>query len=277
MLFFVSQYFFLQSQLFEQQSISIRGTESLSETLVEGQLGQLQGVNFWELSESSLEANLKSLHLIEDASVSLVFPREVRVYVSERKPSFFVANKREVNKWHSADKDGVVLKGVAPTEGQLKIFLPHRIKEGSQLRSEDLQVIRYFQDRLGEELKSSIRAIDIEEGQQVSVKTVIGKDPVWVKLGRPERLEYKLFLLGELLQQLSKERSVITSIDLRFSAPVVKKKGANPVVASDASTQASDSSPEADVAASDTSLEPEDGASDSASEADASGESEQAL
>lgn len=224
MLFFVSQYFFLQSPLFEHQTISVNGNESLSLSTVEERLGVKEGMNFWELSESSLEENLKALHLVDEARVSLVFPGEVRVNVSERKPSFFVAQKTSAPKWFSADQDGVVLKSAAPKDDALKIFLPHPVKDGTKVRTDDLQVVRYFQDRLSSNLRSSVRAIEIDQGQQLSLKTMVGKDPVWVKLGRAERLEYKLFLLSELITQLGKEQATILSIDLRFSAPVVKKK-----------------------------------------------------
>ncbi len=228
MLFFVSQYFFLQSPLFEHQTVSVSGNESLPQNLVEKKLGVKHGMNFWELSEQSLEENLKALHLVDDASVSLVFPGEVRVNVSERKPSFFVAQKDPKPKWFSTDQEGVVLMSGAPKEDALKVLLPHPVKDGTHLRTDDLQLVRYFQDSLSPELRSRVRAIEIDQGGQISLKTIVGANPVWVKLGRAERLEYKLFLLSELLAQLSKEKQAILSIDLRFSAPVVRKKVAPP-------------------------------------------------
>ena len=70
-----------------------------------------------------------------------------------------------------------------------------------------------------------IRAIKLGVTGEVAFRMKYGNDNIWVRLGRPEKLQYKLFLLNELLAKLEKEKSKVESIDLRYSAPVVKKSG----------------------------------------------------
>lgn len=224
MLFFVSQYFFMQSPLFEHHEVKVEGADRVSTAIIEKKLGLADNANYWNLSSNSLEQNLSSLYMLEKATVQLRFPGQVNVHVTERTPNFYVAYTGDINKWYSVDDSGVVLERATPQKGHLKFILSQPVKGGAHVRLQDLQVVRYFRDRLASDLADNVSAIRFNEGQQVSIKTTVGKRPVWVKLGRPERLDYKLFLLGELLSQLSKERSIITSIDLRYSAPVVKKK-----------------------------------------------------
>lgn len=223
-LFFVSQFFFLKSSLFSFRELEVKGASSVDTVDIEKKLGLSDSSTYWDLSEGSLLANLQSLHRLNGATVSVEFPGRVQVMVSERKPSFFVAYRRDARKWFSVDSDGVVLDIDKPQKGALKFYLPHPVKGGTQVREGDLQVVRYFQDQLSEDLKKRVRAINISNGQLLALKVIVGKRPVWVKLGRAEKLGYKLFLLQQLLTQLSKEKSIITSIDLRYSAPVVRKK-----------------------------------------------------
>ncbi|HIB66955.1 MAG TPA: FtsQ-type POTRA domain-containing protein [Phycisphaerales bacterium] len=221
LLFFVSQYFFLQSPLFQFREIKIEGNNHLESAVFEEKLSLSPSFSYWNLSPESLEESLTSLHRLEDASVSVDFPGQVNVKVSERKPSFFVAYRRDQKHWFSVDETGVVLEGQQPKSG-LKFLLPHPIKGGTKVRPKDMQVVRFFEDHVDGPLGKQIRAINISNTRQVSLKVLIHKRPVWVRLGRPERLEYKLFLLSELLGQLAKEKVEIKSIDLRYSAPVVK-------------------------------------------------------
>ena len=220
-LFLVSQYFFLQSPLFEFQDVEIDGAEEVAGSVIESKLGLAKGANYWELSEESLEANIESMYRVEDAIVNVEFPSRVEVTVLEREPSFYVAYRGDAGKWFSADDEGVILDGSAPPEGTLKFFLSHPIKGGMNVRASDLQVVRFFQDTLKGELRERVRAINIGKKREVTLKVSYTPQPLWVRLGRPERLEYKIFLLRELLSQLAKDKVDVRSIDLRYSAPVV--------------------------------------------------------
>jgi cell division septal protein FtsQ len=223
-LFLVSQYFFMQSPLFHFREVKIVGSNRVAESLIKAKLGLVAEANYWNMSGDSLEVNLESLHRLANADVRFTFPGEVDVRVAERQPSFFVAYRRDANKWFSSDGTGVILEASKPSEGNLKFFLCHPVKGGMKVRPRDLQVVRFFQDSLKGDLRKQVRAINIGKNREITLKVAHGKEPLWVRLGRPERLEYKLFLLGELLAQISKEKVDVRSIDLRYSAPVVTKR-----------------------------------------------------
>lgn len=227
-LFFVSQFFFLKSALFEFHEIKVEGAESVSESMVLEKLGLGDSKSYWDLSAASLEENLEGVHRLEKATVELVFPGRVEVSVTERQPSFYVTYRKKANKWFSSDASGVVLKNEYPPEGAIKFILPHPVKDGIHIRKKDLQVVRFFQDSLSPELRKTVRAINIGKKRQITLKVLLGKSPVWVRLGRPEKLEYKLFLLSRLMRQLVKDKAEIRSIDLRYSAPVVRKSAQEP-------------------------------------------------
>jgi hypothetical protein len=98
------------------------------------------------------------------------------------------------------------------------------VRATTRVRERDLQVVRFFQDNLKGSLKEQVKAINIDDERHVALKVAFGKQPIWVLLGRPEKLQYKLFLLRELLEQLKAEKDQIRSVDLRYSAPVVRKR-----------------------------------------------------
>lgn len=223
LLFFVSQYFFFQSPLFQFREVQVDGNQSVQDSIVEEKLGLSSDISYWNLSPESLKETLSSIHHLESAEVSVAFPGRVKVQVAERKPAFSVAFRKDQKQWYSVDQSGVILKTTKPEEG-LKFLLPHPVKGGVSVRAKDMQVVRFFQDHLDGPLGKRVRAINISKSRQVALKVLIGKRPVWVRLGRAEKLEYKLFLLNELLSQLSKEKVDIRSIDLRYSAPVVKMR-----------------------------------------------------
>ena len=224
LLFFVTQFFLLQSPLFQFQSVEIEGADLISETQIEKKLALNEEASYWELSPDSLTTSLTGVHQLASADVSVSFPGRVEVRVQERTPDFLVAFRKNTKKWYSADEGGIVLEKIPAKENSLKFLVDHPVKGGTQVRETDMQVVRFFQQNLTPELRKDVRAINIGQNRDISLKVLFGSQPIWVKLGRPEKLDYKLFLLSELMTQLGPNKSGILSVDLRYSAPVVRKR-----------------------------------------------------
>lgn len=224
MLFLLTQIYFMRSPLFEFRELEISGAINVPEEAIESKLGLPEKANFWDISTGSLQANLASLHRLEEADVSVTFPGRVQIKVEERKPSFFVASSANTTSWYTADKTGVILESSNPNSRSLRIWLSYPLRSASQVKEKDLQIVHFFQDHLDESLKEKIRIIKIGQDQEIALRVNYGAEPIWVRLGRPEKLPYKLFLLQELTRQLAKEKEKILSIDLRYSAPVVRKE-----------------------------------------------------
>ena len=224
LLFLLTQFYFMRSPLFEFRELEISGAISVPEEAIESRLGLPEKANFWEISPQSLQANLANLHRLEEADVKVTFPGRVQVQVEERKPSFFVASINRTNNWYTADKAGVILESSSPNSRSLRFLLSYPVRSASQVKEKDLQIVHFFQDHLDDDLRQKIRVIKIGQDQELALRVNYGAEPIWVRLGRPERLPYKLFLLQELTAQLTKEKEKILSIDLRYSAPVVRKE-----------------------------------------------------
>ena len=224
MLFLLTQFYFMRSPLFEFRELEISGAVSVSEEAIESKLALPEKANFWEISPQSLQANLASLHRLEAADVKVTFPGRVQIQVEERKPSFFVATVNNTNSWYTVDKGGMILESSSPNSRSLRFLLSYPVRNASQVKEKDLQIVHFFQDHLDEVLKKKVRVIKISQDQEVALRVNHGAETIWVRLGRPEKLPYKLFLLQELTTQLAKEKDKILSIDLRYSAPVVRKE-----------------------------------------------------
>jgi cell division protein FtsQ len=222
-MFLVSQFYFLQSPLFQLNEVEIEGEQSVSENDIESSLGLADETSFWDVSDVSLEQNLMLMHRLREAEVDRSFPGRVQITVSERKPAYFAAFIGNTKTWCSIDSDGVVLDKVDANSDHLRVLLSHPVRPGGQVRKSDLKVIRFFEDNLKGSLREQVLAIKIGATGEVAFRMKYGSNPIWVRLGRPEKLSYKLFLLQEMMAKLAKEKSVVSSIDLRYSAPVVKK------------------------------------------------------
>lgn len=222
-MFLVSQFYFLQSPLFQFNEVVIEGTEELTESDIESKLGLGNETSFWDVSDESLQQNLLFMHRLSDADVEMSFPGRVSVMVQEREPAYYAAFIGNTNSWYSIDGDGVILDDAQASSEHLRILLSHPVRPGGQLRKSDLKVIRFFQDNLKGNLREQVMAIKLGETGEVAFRMKYAGKSIWVRLGRPEKLQYKLFLLQEMMTKLAAEKSSVSSIDLRYSAPVVKK------------------------------------------------------
>ena len=223
LMFLVSQFYFLQSPLFQFNQIEIEGASKVSEDKIESRLGLREHTSFWDVSTDSLQENLSSLRMLQHAQVDLEFPGRVSVTISERKPSFLAAYIGNTKEWYSMDSEGLALESLKPTGEALRILLPYPVRTRTQVRASDLYVVKFFQENLSDKLRERVTAVKINQTHDVALRLKYGGKSIWVRLGRPEKLEYKLFLLSELISKLKRDGATsIESIDLRYSAPVVK-------------------------------------------------------
>lgn len=222
MLFFVSQYFFLQSTLFQVSDVVVEGNEVVPLDSIMANLGLSEHTRFWEVNPVGLKGSVLELHRLQDAEVSMAFPGRVRVKVQERAPSFSAASLDDENKWYAVDQDGVILNQRAPEKGGFRVMLDRPLRLGAQLSAKELEVILYFQQSLKPTLRDRLRTVKLNKRHEVALKISFKNKYLWVQLGRAEKLSYKLFLLEELLTQLKREQAQVASVDLRYTAPVVR-------------------------------------------------------
>lgn len=222
-LFSVSQFFFLQSSMFVVSDISVKGEGTVKEAAIRKAMNVKSGARYWELSPQSMQEDILSLHGLEAAQVNLLFPGKLDVTVSERRPLYTVAASSDPASVHTVDKDGVVLaKGRAgPKSLQLLIDRVPRI--GGRISPNELEISGFLQGHLSSSLRERLVNVNFDGRDEVTMRIKYRDGSIPVRLGRGEKLSFKLFLLEELLASLKAESAPVLSIDLRFSTPIVRK------------------------------------------------------
>ncbi len=223
-LFAVSQYFFFNSQLFQVHEVEITGNRAVSEPDLVEALGLGSREGYLGISSDLLRERLLLLDRVQEADVELQFPGRVRAQVTERIPRYSAAYQHAPEVWYAVDGQGVVLGQKVPDKGGWRILVPRKLKSGALLSEAEQKIVTELQGRVSQSLRQRLIVIKINQRSEVALKISFKDQPLWVRLGRPEKMEYKLFLLEQLLQQLRSEATEIELIDLRHSAPVVKLK-----------------------------------------------------
>lgn len=222
-LFVVSQFFFAQSSMFKVQDVRVTGSTKFPESAVLAAMDLGPESTFWDLSAERLESNILDLHGVESAEVTVAFPNRVDVRVSDRQPLFTVSSLATTRQPFSVDKTGLILgRGEAPP-GSLRLVIERDVRAGGRLSGNELEVALYLKDHLRPFLLQRLGQVRFDERGEVTLMVSYQSAKIPVRLGRAERLSYKLFLLEELLASLKAESAKVVSIDLRFSTPIVRQ------------------------------------------------------
>jgi cell division septal protein FtsQ len=227
-LFAVSQFFFLQSSMFVVRDVTVHGQKGVSETSIRKALDLGSGSRYWDLSADVLQANLLELNGLQSADVEVRFPGRVQVQVAERKPVFTAASIARSRHRFAVDADGLVLSAGQAPGGSLEIVVDRELKVGGRLSVTEMEVSNYLRAHLRPAVAQRLDRVSFDGRGDVSLRIKYRDAKIPVRLGRPEKLSYKLFLLEELLASLKAESADVVSIDLRFSTPIVRQSYQKP-------------------------------------------------
>ena len=229
-LFVVSQFIFVQSSMFTVRDVSIKGQNEIKEASILQAMGIGSDARYWDLSPENIRADVLEVNGMASATVDVIFPDRVLVNVTERKPLFTVSSLARTRHPFAADKEGVVLAEGAGPKGALRIVLDREVKVGGRLSANELEVCNYLHTHLTSGLKSRLDSLRFDNHGDVTLLMAYRDGKIPVRLGRPERLSYKLFILEELLSSLKAESAQVVSVDLRFSTPIVRQPYTKPTV-----------------------------------------------
>ncbi len=222
-LFSVSQFFFLQSSMFVVSDIAVKGGNTVKETAIRKAMNVKSGARYWELSPQGLQEDILGLHGLEAAQVNLLFPGKLDVTVSERRPLYTVAASAEPGQTYTVDKDGVVLAKGQTGPKSLQLLVDRVPRVGGRISSNELEISAFLHGHLSQSIRDRLVSVNFDGRDEVTMRIKYRDDSIPVRMGRGERLSYKLFLLEELLASLKAESAPVLSIDLRFSTPIVRK------------------------------------------------------
>lgn len=228
-LFAVSQFFFLQSSMFLVREVSVKGEKEIAEASILEAMGLRKDATYWDLSPKNLRTDiLDEVNGLEAAKVEVVFPGRVAVKVAERKPIFTVSSLARTKHPFTVDRHGVVVAEGSAPNGSLKVILERNVKVGGLLSADELEVCTYLKSHLRPALAKRLDHVRFDNRGEVTLHLAYRDGKVPVRLGRAEKLTYKLVLLEELLASLQSESAEVVSIDLRFSAPIVRQPYTRP-------------------------------------------------
>lgn len=222
-LFSVSQFFFLQSSMFIVRDVSVEGQSTVKEKAIRKVMNVSQDSRFWEISPEAMQADILGIHGLESVDVNLHFPGQLKVQVAERKPVFTVASVSDPKNTFTVDKSGVVLAKGNIGKQSLQVLVDRTPKVGGRISADELEIATYLQGHLSKGLRDRLVSTSFDARDEVTLRVKYRDGSIPVRLGRGERLSYKLFLLEELVTSLKNEGAHVLSIDLRFSTPIVRK------------------------------------------------------
>lgn len=222
-LFSISQFFFLQSSMFVVRDVSVKGQTTVKESAIRKAMNVKKDARYWELSPIGMQADILNLHGLESAQVDLVFPGKLDITVAERQPLHTVAMASKPRETFTVDKEGVVLAKGSAGPKSLTVLLDRLPKVGGRINPDELEIAGFLQSHLSTSLRARLVSVSFDGRDEVTLRVKYRDGSVPVRLGRGEKLGYKLFLLEELLASLKSESAQVLSIDLRFSTPIVRK------------------------------------------------------
>lgn len=221
-LFTVCQFIFLQSSIFSLKDITIEGDRAISKEVIRGAMDLGDSPSYWSLAPQDIQSSLADLQGVESARVKLGFPSSLSVTIIERKPVYRICWVAAAHTAYGVDREGVIVADEPPQAGPISIALQRPVRVGGRLSPSELKVLEFFSKNAANPLLTDIKLIEFSNDGEVTLRFAYKTLTIPIRLGRPEQLGYKLFVLQELMSSLKAERAVVLSIDLRFTTPIVR-------------------------------------------------------
>ena len=222
LLFVLAQAIVFTSSLFQVQSISVAGLETLSAQQVKDQSGMKSGQYLWMTTPGTVAARLGKLQNVGSSSVSYVLPGQIHITVHERQPVYQVASNTANPTWYAVDQHGLVLRKLKGTSNEWpRLKLEEQIRVGQRLHPALIATCSQACGLIEQEFPASIWYYTLDQRGNLSFRTFSGQYPVDVQLGNLDNLHYKLKVLRALMNSVMVHQQV-AAIDLRFSTPVVR-------------------------------------------------------
>ena len=204
---------------FKVKEVYVSGNHETDNTEIITSLNNPIGKNILLYNPDEYVANIKALDYVKDASVSKVFPNLISVNISESYPLYYVSKN---NQTYIISNDGKLLEiseGEIETNDLIKISGAN-VKEtvgenftGSEASLDLIQKIQevyYF---------NALKELNLENKADIGIML----HDIDVKFGDLNNIDYKLKLLGKVLNDIEEKGITAVEIDLKDKEnPVVK-------------------------------------------------------
>jgi cell division protein FtsQ len=205
-------FFFLRSNLFAVQTVTVIGNELLTEEQILTLMGSVTNKNIFDIDLRQIRQRLSQVPFIESVMISRFLPSTLYVEITERKP--FIAIPTEEG-FAIFDKEGHLLS--ESDINRLSVPLVTGVslgqaKPGDLIDTEEMSLAILTAESLGPDLSVLISEIMIDNNRV----NLITRDLVTVYLGEGTKMTEKLNTLRAMLKQLEGTSKCLKFIDLRF-------------------------------------------------------------
>lgn len=210
---------FPASAVFDLQSVDVRGNNVVSAAQVLRRIGVAPGDSVFHVNASEIRRRLRADPLIDDAWVSMAFPRRLTVYVRERTP---VAALWMGDGYMLLSQDAVAMSRAAAPEPYLPLRIDHvpRMQPGSTVPSADVRLGAGVAGTLPAPLRPQIDGLSVDAGGEVVLQT---RDGVAVLVGGPDGIADRLAQVPDVLAAVRARGLRVHYVDLRFPGSVIVK------------------------------------------------------
>jgi cell division protein FtsQ len=209
---------------FSVQRAILPQVEYVTEPELRRALAPAIGRNLFSVSPAELEERLLSLPYVKEAQVHRRFPHTLEVMLVEEQPRGVVAAKGG-QRW-LVSADGRVLGPTSSAEEPLMVASgnPPVLEAGQELPSpllEALPLLERLKDPSGWPSDFPVSSLQVSAS---GLATVLLISEVEIRMGEPTRLDDKLMVAAEILQQYSSEGRKLEYVDVYLpDRPVAKE------------------------------------------------------
>ena len=212
---------YLHSPTFVCGSISVRGTNMLSEDDLVRMGGGEPPMNFFNVSLSRMREALKHDVRFHSSEVTYKFPAHIQVIVQEREPALYVSNS--YRSYFKVDYNGVVL---SVTTGIPDAKAPVLVGEkcgnlytGDKINNQEVLNIIDFIKQIDGEARDRITEVAVDDRKHVKLSM---RNSFPILIGHVDELADKSQIFMTVFKEIKNKNINAEYIDLTFAKPYIK-------------------------------------------------------
>lgn len=212
---------YIHSPGFAFGSVSVQGSDQLTEKDVLELAGSGEPCNLFNVSTSRLRDALKHDVRFKNSEVTYRLPAVLQVTVEEREPALYVANS--YHSYLKLDYTGVVLSvttGIPDAKAPVLVGAQcGNVYIGDTVANETVLNILKFLQQLDTDARERIGEIAVDNRQEVKLR-LMGSFPIL--LGKQEELPKKAQVFMTVFNEIKDKNIKAEYIDLTFAKPYIK-------------------------------------------------------
>jgi cell division protein FtsQ len=210
---------FPASSVFDLHTVTVTGNTAVPESAVLGLADLRPGLNAFRVNAATIRERLLSDARIENVTVTMEFPRRVRLAVRERAP---IAALASAGGYAMLSADGVVITTSGDRDAQPVLIVdrldPTDVSIGRVVQSPDVRLGARVAGMLPEPLRDRIAAVRVSGAGEVVLAL---RDGIAVKLGGMKGMDERVEMVPQVLDAIATRGLQVESVDLRFPGSIV--------------------------------------------------------